>query len=252
MSLRVVSPYRPFEPESDAHRSLGPFDWIGALEMLQASVARNTRDTEAVAITDVDTALPVPTMCFLTTEQRLMLWILDVAARYIESTAFDRDTVMISPDCLVMGDLRPWFADSSADMGIIVRTEEKHRGTGRVILNQVQFWRHAAKDRIAAFYRHALALARTLPEEILVWGADTEPLQRLLAPIDAGVFDRAGLRVDLIPWHQVLEPLTTEHKRQLSAGEPMRTSRPVIDFRSHRKHWMRQAYESLMGVEVGQ
>jgi hypothetical protein len=246
--IRVISPYRPFAPESDAHQSLGPFDWIGALEMCQASVKRNSPDTEAVAITDIDTRLPVPSLQFKTTERRLMLWILDVCLRYLESDAFDRDTVMVSPDCLVLKDLRPWFAEKDAEMGIVIRTEPKHRESGRVILNQVQFWRRSSRQKIVAFYHEALKLAKTLPEDVIVWGADTEPLRQLLEPIDAGVWDRAGLRVDLIEWHQILEGLTTEHKRCLAWGSPIRVSRSILDFRATRKLWMRQAFDSLIGV----
>ncbi len=31
--IRIVSPYRPFVAESQAHQMLGEFDWIGALRM---------------------------------------------------------------------------------------------------------------------------------------------------------------------------------------------------------------------------
>lgn len=246
MNLRVVSPYRPFAPESVEHQTLGPFDWLGALEMLHASVARHTPDAEAVAITDVDTALPVPMLGFLTSERRLMLWILEVSLRYLESSAFDRDTVLISPDCLVLGDLRAVVPD--ADLGIVVRTESKHRGTGRVILNQVQFWRRAAQPALVAFYQQALRLARALPEDVIRWGADTEPLRQLLEPIEAGMAARQGLTVALMPWHEVLEPLTRENIDRLERGETMRVSKPVLDFRYTRKHHMRAAFESLFGV----
>jgi hypothetical protein len=82
--VRVVTPFRPFEPESREHLELGPFDWIGAIGMLRASVERSCH-CETVAVTDVDTTLPGPTFQYATTHRRLMLWILDVSLRYLES-----------------------------------------------------------------------------------------------------------------------------------------------------------------------
>ena len=58
--MRVVSPYRPFVPESGSHQALGPFDWVGALGMLRTSV-RVACGCETYALTDVDTTLPGPT-----------------------------------------------------------------------------------------------------------------------------------------------------------------------------------------------
>jgi hypothetical protein len=57
--MKIVSPFRPFPPESSAHRKLGPFDWVGALQMLGTS-ARASCDCATFALTDVDTDLPVP------------------------------------------------------------------------------------------------------------------------------------------------------------------------------------------------
>lgn len=240
-AYQVVTPFRPFPPESDEHLLLGPFDWIGAIRMLEASVARSN-GVPVITLTDIDTRLPVPSLTFITHERRLMLWILEVCLCYLESDAFDRDTAMVSPDCLVLENLQPWFR---GELGIVVRTEEKHRGTGRVILNQLQFWSHAAKPRLVAFYREALRIAKGLPEDVIRWGADTEPIRQLLEPIEPGFWERQGLAVDLIPWHEVLEPLTRDNITRLQAGETMQVYRPVLDFRYTRKHHMAAAFDAL-------
>ena len=60
-AFRVVSPFRQFVPESEPHRELGPFDWVDALRMLGASVSRSN-GVETLALTDVDTDLPVPSL----------------------------------------------------------------------------------------------------------------------------------------------------------------------------------------------
>lgn len=214
--MKVVSPYRPFAPESPAHLRLGPFDWIGALEMLRVSV-RRTCACETFAITDVDTALSVPNYQYVTTERRLMLWILDVSLRYLQSDDFDQDTVLVSPDTLIRGDLGRWFTGS--DLGVLTRQTPKF--VHKPILNGVQWWAHHGKARLIAFYTDALDLAKTLPEALLRWGADTEPFVRLLEPIQFGAVYRKDLRVQFIDSSrlrpQVIVDFKGQRKREMAA-----------------------------------
>lgn len=247
--IRIVSPFRPFPIESEPHQALGPFDWIGALEMLQASVERNCPETTFTALTDVDTTLPVPAFQFKTRERRLMLWILEVCFKFLNSKHFDRDTVMVSPDMLVMGDLRRFFR--GADLGVLVRPEQKHIDSGRPILNQVQFWRHKAKGKLIGFYNTALHIAKEqLTEDLIVWGGDTEPIRRLIEPIALGVTETQAwsVLVEQIHFSEVMESLSQLQIDQLTAGLPIQTSRPVLDFKYTRKRYQRAAFESLFGV----
>lgn len=241
--MKLVSPFRPFVPESPAHRKLGPFDWVGALEMLFSS-AQLTNGCQTYAITDVDTDLPVSAYHYETTERRLMLWILDVSRCYLESKDFDQDTVMVSPDMLVFQDLRPWF---TADLGVLVRSALKY--PGKPLLNGVQFWRHAGQDRLVAFYRKALAIAQTLPENSLRWGADTVPLVRLLSPIELGISQRAGLTVSCIDREEVLDSINVG---DLEPGHaPPRPVFAVSDFKGpQRKKLMRAYYDATIGSQV--
>lgn len=228
--MRIVAPFRPFPPESPAHRKLGPFDWIGALGMQRES-ARRTAGVEAIAITDVDTDLPGPSLKYETRHRRLMLWILEVSLRYIESGDFDRDTVMISPDILVLGDPRRWLGDY--DLGVTIRTAERY--AERPLINSVQFWRPHAKEKLAAFYRSALAVAEALPDAAIRWGADTIPLVQLLSPLALGVQDRAGIRVKMFEYNDVVvgPKIPPETARQL---------RRLVDFKNQAKLGMRDYY----------
>lgn len=241
--FRVVSPYRPFEPESQAHLLLGPFDWVGALEMLRVSVERSNH-CETVAITDVDTDLPGPTFHYVTTERRLMLWILEVALCYLKSDDFDRDTVMLSPDLLVYGDLRPWMNQYFV---VLMRAKYIHHP----ILNGVQFWPVRLKKRIADFYEQALAIGRTLPEDYLRWGGDTEPLRQLLQPIVPGLVMRGGKPLArLIESDEILQSFTSGQASALERGEVILPVRPVVDYRYTRKRHMRAYYEATIGRQV--
>ncbi len=243
--IRVVSPYRPFAPESHAHKLLGPFDWVDALRMLAISVKRSNF-CETFAITDVDTTLPVPTLRFVTTERRLMLWMLEIALRYLESPSFDRDTVMVCPDTLIYGDLSPYF---TGDLGLIVRSAPKY--AVRPVLNSCQWWAVAAKERLVAFFTEALAIAKTLDKKAIQWGADTIPLAQLVAPIEVGLVARHGLHVLMIEQVTVLQSLSTLAIHRVMQGMTIPYPEiPICDFRYLRKLRMADIFRATLGSPV--
>lgn len=242
--MRVVSAYRPFAPESGAHKELGPFDWVGALRMLAASVRRSCH-CDTVALTDPRTPLPLPAFRYETESTRLMLWILEVSLRYLESADFDRDTVFVSPDTLVLGDLRPFFA---GDLTLLVRSAPKYQN--RPILNAVQWWPLESRDRLINFYRQALALAQDLPDNCIRWGADSESLRRMIAPLEIGIHHRAGLRVSMREAISVLYSVTGSTRTALAAGHAPALNYPVIDFKGLRKRDMRAYFQAVMPEAV--
>ncbi len=238
--IRVVSPYRPFAPESQSHKLLRGFDWIEALRMLAISVARSNH-CETLAITDVDTTLPVPALQFVTTERRLMLWMLEIALRYLESPQFDCDTVMVCPDTLIYGDLSPYFR---GDLGLIVRSAPKY--VLRPVLNSCQWWRHAAKDRLVSFFQDALAIAKTLPKSAIKWGADTIPLTQLIAPIEVGVHERHGLTVHQIEMAGVMHSMSRLAVTRLQQGLRL-PQIPICDFKYMRKQYQAAVFQATLG-----
>ncbi len=238
--VRIVSPYRPFAPESQAHQMLGEFDWIGALRMLRVSVAK-AMNCETVAITDVDTTLPVPTFHYETHERRLMLWILEVARNYIRSDDFDRDTIMMSPDLLLFSDLRPWMQDR---LVVLMRSGYP----AHPILNAVQFWPVRRKKALVAFYDRAVEIGQTLAEGYLRWGGDTEPLRQLLAPLKPGLVMRDGHAIaKLVESDEIMQAFSSGQEVALRQGRVARPVRPVLDFRYLRKHHQRTYFEVVFG-----
>jgi hypothetical protein len=168
-----------------------------------------------------------------------MLWILEVCLSYIKSHHFDTDTVMVSPDCLVVGDLGKYFI---ADITLLMRFGEKH--VDRPFLNAVQWWSLAAKERLIEFYSEALEIAHTLPEDQKRWGADCESIHRMVAPIEYGTHERHGVHVAMINAAHILRPFN-----ETTWGLKVHYH-PIIDFRFHRKRYMRTYFESTMGLEV--
>lgn len=244
-SIRVVVPFLPLPAESDLHRSLPSFDWILALRQVVYS-AEKSCNVPVHAITDLACDLPVLMLRFATVERRLMLWTLEACAAYLESDAFDRDTVMLDVDQLIFKDLRTVFPD--ADLGLLMRHTVKHVDGGEPLLNGVQFWSVRAKERLGPFYRSVLEHARTLPEDMLTWGADTVALRERVSPMAIGRSERAGLSVQFIDSLTVLEPWSNEHIAHLnSTGRLLGPSRPVVDFRWRRKLHMPRVFRAAFG-----
>lgn len=241
--MRIVAPFRPFPLEAPHHVEVAEngFDWMDAIRMMSLSAAEACQ-CEVRVLTDVDTDLPFQTFKYHTTQRRLMLWYLEICAAYLESNDFDQDTVMLDSDQLVYSDLSGWFVPYM-DLGICIRKPPKG-ASGFPILNGVQFWSIRGKARLGAFYRRALDIAERLPEEDILWGADTEALRMLLQPLEVGLHQRDSLTVRLIDSRDVIHALSAGQIRQLQAGTLPRPIRPVLDFRNLRKTFMRRVYEA--------
>lgn len=241
--MKIVSPYRPFPPETSTHEK--PFDWVGALQMLETSIAR-TAPCPFFALTDSDTALPVPAHRYATSESRLMVWLIDVFLAYVASDDFDQDTVMISPDMLICRPLHKVWRQPF-DLGLLIRGEKKFFAK-RPLLNGVHFWRHAAKDRLVGFFRAALRQVRALSPELLAWGGDTEAVLALVQPIRPyGTVDRQGVSVGMLQASTILQSVNQESIERLTAATRMPLPpTPILDFRYRRKAVMRQTFEALV------
>ncbi len=231
--MKVVTPYRPFVPESGAHLKLGPFDWPGAVRMLRASVRRSCGcETHLLTAAGED---PIgATHAYPTGETRLMLWILDACLSYLRSDDFDDDTVMLSPDTLVTADLS-WVFTTALDLGLMVRPGHKYRD--KPLLNGCQFWRLHARTALIDLYASALDLARLEPPSSIRWGADTAPLVALLAPLKTGTAIRRGLTVYGFPAAHWFRPYRDD-------ALP-RTMSPVVDFKGVRKRGMAECFGRL-------
>lgn len=248
--MKVVSPFRPFQAESTVHQELGAFDWVEALRLMRASV-QHSCDCEAYALTDVDTDLPVPMIQVETTERRLMLWIVEVTLRYLESPFFDQDTVLISPDVLVFKQLSACF--TGGDLSIIVRLEPKFQAWP--FMSVAQWLPVRSRAVLVALYQEVLAIARSLPEDVVVWGADSEPLRQLLEPAESGLVDRtvAGrpFRVHMLPSTHYLRALSSKAMQRIDAGAPAKwPSAALIDCRAHRKRYMARYFAATIGQQV--
>lgn len=246
--IRLVAPFLPLPAECDHHIALAGFDWLDAIRMLSHS-AELACGVPVQVLTDSSADMPLPCLRYQTTHRRLMLWVLEACLRYIESDDFDRDTVALDCDQLIYHDLRPFFRPS-VDLGILIRATHARKDTWKKVLNGVQFWSVKAKTRLATFYRDALTCAERLGEDILKWGADTEAIRQLLEPVGLGLHHRHGVRVQMIDYARVLEPLSSEQIEGLQRGVSPKASRAVTDFRYRRKRFMRQTYEMTIGRPV--
>lgn len=245
LGMQIVAPFKPFPAESELHRTCA-FDWLAALQMLAHSGSLACH-CPVYALTDQTSDLPIPCLRVATTETRLMPWILEATAQFVRSDAFDRDTVLADVDQLIFRDLAPWF-QRATDLTVLVRVTEKHttNGDGMPVLNGVQWLNPKGKERLIGFYDRVRAVARTLPEKLQRWGADTEALRQVLEPIELGIHERAGAYVRMVDADQVLEAFSTDQIRWLSEGRLPWPTRAVVDFRWKRKRFMSACYKATI------
>lgn len=229
----IVSAYKPFQPENSLHQSLeGHFDWCEALKMLSHS-AKVKSNLPVFALTDMEAKIPIPCFRFETKEQQLMLWILEVSLQYLKSDHFSKDTWFISPDMLIMKDIRG--LKTSCDIGLLARD---HAEVKKHILNGVQFWPHHAKNKIVALYEEFYQRAQQLPPDIKQWGADTLPLIEFASPVEVkGLHVRRGLRVRFYNHDKLCKRISVNYITR-------DFMQPIADFTYKRKFHMKQFFEA--------
>lgn len=231
--MKLVSPYRVIRATTKCHEHLAAigFDWVRALEMLAHSAKKYSK-AETFAITNQ--TLRVPHYAYQTREESLMIWILEISLAYLRSDDFDQDTVMISPDTLVLMDLKEKFCSTAWDLGVIVRPHPVVP-----ILNFLQFWPHHAKEKLIRFYTRCLHIGQGLDHHEKKWGGDTTPLIELLEPVDYKMVDRAGMRVRMWAEREFISRVTYRTKLI------MPKIGTVVDFRYFAKKRMVEVYEEL-------
>ena len=241
--MKIVSPYRQIVPYKRHHVELPAGWWLEALRMLRWSGLNRTQANTYV-ITDLETELPFKyVLRYDTQETYLMLWIIEVSLMYLESSDFDQDTVLISPDSLVRKDIN-WF-DGTFDIAVTSRPlKEKYQH--HPLLNGLQWWPLASKDKLIELYREALHIARSLPDNEKRWGGDTTPFLKLLGPIVPGLHDRGGYRVKIFTFPTLME-ITPLVMRKLSEGKRPDADVAVADFKLRSKSNMKTYFERTFG-----
>ena len=227
-AVRVVTQYvrpqsvRMADAEAAVRRD---FDWPAAVGRLGRS-ARRAMACGTLVLTDPATPLAGPALRVPVRDGFLMLWLLDSVLAYLESPAFDRDTVLVSPDSLVLGDLRPWLG--GYDVGLLTRDRPKP------ILNSVMGFPLAGRAGAVRLFRRACDHASGLDEAALLWGADIDAVVAVtgVRPGEAGTRDVGGSRVRFLPAAGVLRSI-----RPADLAGP-RPAEPVADFKGRRKRWM--------------
>jgi hypothetical protein len=107
-------------------------------------------------------------------EDRLMNWVLAAQIAYIRHPMFDCNSVIFSPDALIVRPLQPIF-DEVFDVGFTDRQNPRWP-----INNGVIFLKPQHKERIAAFWEDGLKICKAYPEDIQNWYGDQQCLKDLL------------------------------------------------------------------------
>src|SRR5690606_13070422 len=109
--------------------------------------------------------------------------------QFLDSPAFDRDTVLVGADCLALYDPRPVFADRGFDLAVTT-----HPFSDCLLNTGTLFCAAGAGQRIAAVWRQAEA---EMGER---WGDDQRALCKAMgASLTHGDYRRGALRLRCMP-----------------------------------------------------
>lgn len=120
----------------------------------------------------------------------LMNWILRAQLSYIESELFDCNSVFFSPDALICRPLDDIF-DLSFDLALTHRKNKKWP-----INNGVIYMKPKNKEKIANYWKQAIALCAAYPVDAQKWYGDQQSLGDL---VESNKHSELGLNLRLLP-----------------------------------------------------
>lgn len=160
-------------------------------------------------------------------EHHLMNWILAAQLEYIKSPLFDQDTVIFSPDALVIKPLDSIFK-MGFDMAFTVRENSRWP-----INNGVIYLRPKLKQKIAAFWKDAIKVCKEYPKETQDWYGDQQSLHDVWSQ---GNHLRLGLNVMTLPCE--LYNASPRHTEDLDTN--IIETAYIVHLKGQRKHLMQQ------------
>lgn len=123
-------------------------------------------------------------------EEYLMNWILAAQLQFIESDFFNQDSVLFSPDALIVRPLEQIF-EQDFDIGFTVRDNPRWP-----INNGVIFLKPQNKEKIADYWKFAISVCKSYPVETQKWYGDQQSVHEVYAQ---GSHEQIGLNVKLLP-----------------------------------------------------
>lgn len=217
--MNVVSFYAPRRHERHI------YDFADCLALQRASCLRF--GCRQIVITDLP---PIAEFTTLRVDLPLALMRASLAGQlaYLESAAFDADTLLTDADTVLGSDPRAVF-DGSFDLAVTT-----HPFSDCILNNGAIFVPLAAKGRVEKFWRAALADCGE------AWGEDQRALRDALgATLEHGIAERDGIRVKFLP-------CPGYNWAPESEADPVKAV--IVHFRGPRKRWMRRWTERHAAV----
>jgi len=215
--MNIVSFWAP-RPDHDFYRDQAPL-----LELQRRNCAKYR--CRQIVISDVPPPIvtaPFEIFCVPDLPYDLMPAILRGQLAYLESAAFDDDTILVGVDCLLGADPHPVFAALARDRVDLAVTT--HPFADCILNTGAIFCPRAARDKIIPFWRQACATVG--PD----WGDDQRALAAALgATLEHGVHARGDARVAFLP---------VPAHNMAPDGEFDPVASTVVHFRGRRKDWM--------------
>ncbi len=168
----------------------------------------------------------------------LMVWILEAQKAYMESRYFNKDSILFSPDTLI---IKP-IEFPKCDLGVTLNYLQpvKH-----MLNNGVIFIKPRHKDKLIKLWEDAIKICKSYPQALQEWGGDQMALQEVLVVND---WEPYGLKVKLLNCEDYNASITKnnpiEDKRILERAR-------IIHFKGERKKKMAQIWNEIKGNIYG-
>lgn len=170
----------------------------------------------------------------------LMLWILEAQKAYLESDAFDCNSIFFSPDALIIKPIHDKF--TGFDLGVTLNEQQKDI----VALNNgVIFISPKNKDKLIKLWEDAIEIYRNYRPELQEWGGDQKALHDALKAADWKPYD---LEVAKLPCADFNAPVS---KSDPILDRNIIAQAHIIHFKGPRKSKMAQMWKELKGKIYG-
>ena len=161
----------------------------------------------------------------------LMIWILEAQKNYIESDAFNCNSVLFSPDALIIKPLEEIF-EQDFDCAVTLRADT-------ILNNGVIFIKPQNKNRLIKLWDDAIKKCWSYHAALQNWGGDQKALQDVLSSAD---YKPHGLNVIKVDMEKYNAPYI---RAGIETNKELLEKASIVHFKGDRKKLMQETWEYI-------
>lgn len=164
----------------------------------------------------------------------LMLWILETQKAYLESDAFNCNSVFFSPDALIIKPIHDKF--TGFDLGVTLNEQQPNE---YALNNGVIFIAPKNKDKLIKLWEDAIKICKNYRAELQEWGGDQKALHDALKAANWCPYDLKVARLNCKDFNSPVSKSDPIVDRNIMAQAH------IIHFKGPRKHKMKTIWKEI-------